>query len=80
MPLVVLHSPFRSVITPLVEYIDQVERQVDDDVVTVIIPEFVTRRWYHQLLHNQTAILLYAALRGRRDVIVTSVRYFLDET
>jgi amino acid transporter len=76
--LVVLKSPFRSVIAPIVDYIDNVEREMADDVVTVIIPEFVTARWYHQLLHNQTAIVLYAALRGRRDVVVTSVRYHLD--
>jgi amino acid transporter len=76
--LVVLKSPFRSVIAPIVEYIDNVEREMSDDVVTVIIPEFVTSRWYHQVLHNQTAIVLYAALRGRRDVVVTSVRYHLD--
>ncbi len=76
--LVILKSPFRSVIGPFVDYVDQVERDTSDEVVTVIIPEYVTSKWYHQLLHNQTAILLYAALRSRRDIIVTSVRYFLD--
>lgn len=76
--LVVLKSPYRSVIAPIVEYVDNVEREMRDDIVTVIIPEFVTSKWYHQILHNQTAIVLYAALRGRRDVVVTSVRYHLD--
>ncbi len=78
VPLIILKSPFRSVIAPIVDYIDNVERETDDDMVTVIIPEFVTSKWYHQLLHNQTAIVLYAALRGRRDIVVTSVRYHLD--
>lgn len=80
VPLVVLKSPFRSVIAPVIAYIDQVEKETDDDVVTVIIPEFVTLRWYHQLLHNQTALVLSLALRGRKDIIVTSVRYHLEET
>lgn len=75
--LVILKSPFRSVIQPVIDYVDQVERETDDDVVTVIIPEFVTERWYHKFLHNQTAILLYAALRAKREIVVTSVRYHL---
>ena len=77
VPLVVLSSPFRSVIKPIVDYIDQVESETNDDVVTVVIPEFVTRRWYHNFLHNQTAIVLFAALRGKRGIIVTTVRHHL---
>jgi amino acid transporter len=79
IPLVVLKSPFRSVIAPIVAYIDSVECETDDDIVTVIIPEFVTTRWYHQLLHNQTAFVLGLALRARKKIVVTSVRYHLDE-
>lgn len=79
IPLVVLKSPYRSVIAPIVRYVHRVEHEMDDDIVTVIIPEFVTKKWYHQLLHNQTAILLNLALRARRDIVVTSVRYHLDD-
>ena len=77
VPLIVLQSPYRSVIGPILNYIDQVEAETDEDVVTVIIPEFVTRRWYHKFLHNQTAILLYAALRAKRGIVVTSIRHHL---
>lgn len=77
VPLIVLKSPYRSVIAPLVRYIHRVEHETADDIVTVIIPEFVTQKWYHQLLHNQTALTLNLALRGRKDIIVTSVRYHL---
>ncbi|MBC7532314.1 MAG: APC family permease [Oligoflexus sp.] len=77
VPLVVLKSPFRSVIKPIIDYIDEVENERDDDVITVIIPEFVARRWYHNFLHNQTAIVLFAALRGKKGIIVTSVRHHL---
>ncbi len=78
VPLVVLKSPFRSVISPIVDYISSVGKDMNDDMVTVIIPEFVTTKWYHQLLHNQTALILNLALRGRKDVVVTSIRYHLD--
>jgi hypothetical protein len=77
--LVILQSPFRSVIQPVIDYVDKVERETHDDVITVIIPEFVTERWYHKFLHNQTAILLYAALRAKRDIVVTSVRYHFGD-
>lgn len=75
VPLMILPSPFRSVIRPVLDYIDKVQKEMKGEMITVIIPEFVTRRWYHNFLHNQTALVLYAALRGREGVIVTSVRY-----
>ena len=78
IPLVVLKSPYRSVIGPIIQYIDDVENLRSDDTVTVIIPEFITSRWYHQFLHNQTALILRAALRLKRGKVVTSVRYHLS--
>jgi hypothetical protein len=77
VPFVVLKSPYRSVIQPLIKYIDDVEQLSRDDMVTVVVPEFVTRRWWHRLLHNQTAIFLRTALIYRRGKVVTSVRYHL---
>lgn len=78
IPLVVLKSPFRSVIRPVLSYIEEIRGGCGDKLITVIIPEFVVGRWYHQFLHNQTALLLYAALRLRRGIVVTSVRYHID--
>ncbi|MGZ3773623.1 MAG: APC family permease [Pseudobdellovibrionaceae bacterium] len=77
IPLVILDSPYRSVIDPILSYIDNVKVEKHDRLVTVIIPEFVTKRWYHQFLHNQTALLLRAYLWLKPDTIVTSVRYHL---
>lgn len=77
IPFVVLKSPYRSVISPLIQYIDDVEQATHGDVITVIIPEFVTKRWWHQVLHNQTAFLIRAALLFKRGKVVTSVRYHL---
>lgn len=77
VPFVVLKSPYRSVIEPLIKYIDDVEEISHDDMVTVVIPEFVTSKWWHQLLHNHTAIFIRAALMFRQRKVVTSIRYHL---
>ncbi|MBC7693229.1 MAG: APC family permease [Methylotenera sp.] len=79
IPLTVIKSPFRSVIAPIIQFVEDIERNTHDDTVTVIVPEFVTPRWYHQFLHNQTALVLRAALRTRRNTVVTSVRYHLED-
>ncbi len=77
IPFVILRSPYRSVLDPLIQYIDDVEKVSSDDLVTVVIPEFVTAKWWHQLLHNHTATFIRAALGLRRRKVVTSVRYHL---
>jgi amino acid transporter len=76
--LVVLKSPYRSLVRPLLRYIDRIERQHDDDFVTVVLPEFVPARWWHQLLHNQSSLLLKGSLLFKKGVIVTSVPYHLQ--
>jgi hypothetical protein len=75
--LVVLDSPFRSVMEPLLEYIEQVEGERPDDYVTVILPEFVPARWWQHLLHNQRALLIKGALLFRPNTVVTSVPFHL---
>ena len=75
--LVVLQSPYRSVMEPLLEYIEQVEAERTDDYVTVILPEFVPARWWQHLLHNQRALLIKGALLFRPNTVVTSVPFHL---
>jgi amino acid transporter len=75
--LVILSSPFRSVMEPLLEYIEQVENERPDDYVTVILPEFVPKRWWQHLLHNQRALLIKGALLFRPNTVVTSVPFHL---
>jgi amino acid transporter len=75
--LVVLSSPFRSVMEPLLEYIERVETERPDDYVTVILPEFVPARWWQHLLHNQRALLIKGALLFRPNTVVTSVPFHL---
>jgi amino acid transporter len=81
IPLVVLESPFRNLREPIVEYIQEVTGERDDDEVTIVIPELVAnKRWWHPLLHNSSADAIRRALGERPGVVVTSFRYFADET
>jgi len=68
--LVVLQSPFRSLMGPLMDYLDRIMGEQPDAYITVVVPQFIPKRFWHQLLHNQQALLLKAALLRRRVVIV----------
>jgi amino acid transporter len=78
VPLVVLESPYRSLMEPLLEYIDQVDASQPDDFVTIVLPEFVPARWWHHIFHNQRALLIKGALLFRPNVVVTSVPFHLN--
>jgi amino acid transporter len=80
VPLVVLPSPYRSLVRPLMAYIDEMDKQYDDDVLTIILPEFIPSKWWQHLLHNQTALLIKATLLFSKGVVVMSVPYHLRET
>jgi amino acid transporter len=76
--LVVLPSPYRSLSRPLLRYIDSVARNAHDDMVTIVLPEFVPARWWQQLLHNQSSLMLKGALLFKKGVVVTSIPYHLE--
>lgn len=80
IPFVVLKSKKRSVTAPLIEYINDVAQLTQNELITVVIPEFVTTKWWHRLLHNQTALIIRAALLFKRGRVVTTVRYFLKDS
>jgi amino acid transporter len=77
VPLVVLDSPYRSLMEPLLEYIEQVDAEHPEDFVTIVLPEFVPARWWHHLLHNQRALLIKGALLFKPNTVVTSVPFHL---
>jgi amino acid transporter len=83
LPLVVIPSPYRSLVGPLMEYLDQTDLEHNDgQLAVVVLPEFVTTHWWQNLLHNQTAIMVKAALLyGRRKAggerVVVDVPYHL---
>ncbi|MBI3945840.1 MAG: APC family permease [Armatimonadetes bacterium] len=76
IPLLIIESPYRSLIDPLFRYLDEVQTE-PNQTVTLVIPEFVPVKWWHKLLHNQSGLLLKIALLFRRGLVVTNVRYHL---
>lgn len=78
VPLEIINSPYRELTRPVLSYIDDIDARWDNDVVTVVIPEFVVSHWWGHLLHNQSALLLKGRLLFRKGTVVTSVPYHLD--
>ena len=78
VPLVIVESPFRSVLRPLLHYIDAIDKQITDGTLVVVLPELVATRWWHQLLHNQFPLRVKAALLFRPGTVVVSVPYHLQ--
>jgi hypothetical protein len=76
-PLEVLDSPYREVTGPVVKLVRQIRAASPDTVVTVVVPEFVVAKWYHQFLHNQTALAIKSALLFEPGAVVTSVPFHL---
>jgi amino acid transporter len=79
--LVTLHSPYRSIIQPLTRFIDSIQRKASESnyQVTVIIPQFIPKKGWHNILHNQTSFMIRTHLLYRKDVIVTTVPYHLKK-
>ncbi len=78
--LVTLHSPYRLVIQPLIDYIEELSKEKGaNDYITVLIPEFETRKWWHRLLHNQTGLVLRTLLILKKNVIVATVPFHLKK-
>jgi len=73
--LVILESPYRALIPPLLSYIGVLQRRRPQAIIMVIVPEYVPRHWWEQLLHSQTALRLKAALLFRPNTVVISVPY-----
>ena len=78
VPLEIVYSPYRELTRPVLRYIDEVDARYDNDIVTVVIPEFVVKRWWQHLLHNQSALILKGRLLFRKGTVVTSVPYHVE--
>ncbi len=77
--LVILESPFRTFIEPLLEYIDDIDTQRQPkELITIVVPEFVPRHWWSNMLHTKTASTLRMALLFRKDIIITNIPYQVD--
>lgn len=78
VPLIIIESPYRSLVGPLLSYLDELQKQAPSATLTVVLPEFVPRHWWEQILHNQTALRIKAALLFRPGTVVISVPYHLE--
>jgi hypothetical protein len=77
--LITLHSSYRLVISPLMDYILELEQQHPDRKITVLLPELVVNHWWENLLHNQRVQLLklLLLLRGKQRIIVVDIPWYL---
>ncbi len=75
--LTIIESPFRSLVGPLLAYIDAMHAQHPHKTLRVVLPEMVPAHWWEQVLHNQTALRLKAALLFRPGIVVADVPYHL---
>jgi hypothetical protein len=78
VPLIVLPSPYRSLVDPVLEYIDRLQVQEPNCLISVVIPEFVPAGWWAKLLHGQAGFMLALRLHSRRGIVVTNVPYHID--
>ena len=78
--LVVLASPYRLILGPIVDYVLEAERTFPNQQIAVLIPELVQRRWYHHILHNKRASVLKALLllKGNQRIVVINVPWYLE--
>jgi amino acid transporter len=77
VPLVVIESPYRETVRPVLRYLRQLRREYPGDVISIVIPEYVVAHWWEHLLHNQTALRLKGRLLFEPSVAVTSVPWVL---
>ncbi len=78
VPLMVLQSPYRSLLIPLLRLIRRLQHKDEHHLITIVLPEFIPARWWQHLLHNQTALLIKGALLFWKGVIVIDVPYHLE--
>jgi hypothetical protein len=69
----VLHDPYRDLTGSVLRFLDELDEEWPDDVVTVVVPEFVLEHWWEQALHNQSALVLRSALRERPNTVIVAV-------
>ena len=79
IPLEIVHSPYRELASPILRFIDELDARYENDIITVVLPEFVVGNWWSQLLHNQSALFLKGRLLFRKGTVVTSVPYHLED-
>lgn len=79
-PLIIENAPYRNVNEKLLAYVEEKHKQLKThEVITVVMPQFIIHKWWHQALHNQTSILLRRAILKMRNVVIITVPYIINE-
>ena len=78
IPLTIVESPYRALLRPLVRFLEFTADQAPDDVIVVLLPEYVSRHWWERILYNQNTRRIRADLLGRRNLLVAEVPYRRD--
>jgi hypothetical protein len=77
VPLLILPSPYRSLIDPILAHIDRLQAQEPNCQITIVVPEFVPQGWWAKLLHGNAGIVVLLRLRYRQGVAVTNIPYHI---
>jgi amino acid transporter len=77
VPLEIVPSPYRSILKPLVEFVDNLSMVSPGELVTIIVPEIVPKRWWEHLLHNKTALYIRTAFLFKPNVVVIAIPYLV---
>lgn len=77
--LIAKYSPYRAVITPLIQYIDDIANAVgENEKITVLLPQFITHEWYGRILHNQTSFFIRESLLMHKNIIIATYPYHIE--
>ncbi|MBA2876327.1 APC family permease [Thermaerobacillus caldiproteolyticus] len=77
--LKVIYSPYRTILSPMLDYINDVEKETKGSPITILMPQFIVKKWWHTLLHNQTAIILRFFLILKKDIVIATLPYHLKK-
>ena len=79
LELVIIESPYRALTRPILRFVDALQKAHPDDVITVVLPEFVATHFWEALLHNQTVLRLKLSLLGRPRIVTANVPYRMED-
>jgi ribosomal protein S20 len=78
--LIVFKSRYRTIVKPLIEFIERIDTHVSEkQTIMILLPQFVLKKWWHRLLHNQSASRIRSKLQAEKDIVVATVPYHLHD-
>jgi amino acid transporter len=78
IPFVIVESPYRQLVRPLIRYLEYTAGRIDGDILIVLLPEYVPRHWWEKYLYNENARRIREALLGRKNILIADVPYRRD--